>query len=88
MTTTLHRVHELRAISRSPEGFLDSLADVGREATWQDDDFSCEPLHDALGAARRGPARFRREQRRDGPTHTGGPRLLASLRSDGQLKVG
>jgi hypothetical protein len=59
---TLSKVHEMTV--GPPEDFLDSLADMRDEATWWDDDFSCEPLHDPLGAARRGPARSRSGERR------------------------
>lgn len=58
---TLSKVHEMTV--GTPEDFLDSLADMRDEATWWDDDFSCEPLHDPLGPREGGPARSRSRDR-------------------------
>jgi hypothetical protein len=77
--TTLHRIHELAPITRSPEGFLDSLAEVVDEATWHDDDFLCEPLRDPVRPPRRAPAHSPRGTRRGGPIRSaprGGSRGL------------
>ena len=63
---TLSRAHEMM-VSRSPEDFLDSLADVGDEATWRDEDFSCGPLRDPLRAVPASPLPGPARDRPDAP---------------------